>query len=175
MLISMKEYTADKNRLPTRMCTTSSVTVTDNDSLQHNPCLWAAMHSCLQTVHVYMHVWVLHFHPVVQYDWWLLLQRVLWLHHSIGLLLALCQLVLCCRQVIPSMPENPQFFLMLPTKQKNADPRHPGQVEVFPKQIKHTLLIFFILNLSLLHPAALCQIVSLTKKVKLVLFIEWAL
>lgn len=37
MLVSMEIYMADKNRLPTRIPTTSSVTMTDNDSLQRNP------------------------------------------------------------------------------------------------------------------------------------------
>lgn len=124
----MNMYVADKNRLPTRIPISSSVTMTDNDSLRWHPCLRAPMHSCLHKIHVYMHVWVLLYDPAVQYDWWLLLHRVLGLHHAAPLLLGLCQLVqFSCRRVIPSLLENPQFLLTFPTRQKNADLRHPGQ------------------------------------------------
>lgn len=116
----MKICTEDQNKLPTRIPASSSVMMTVKDSLQWNPCLWASMRSCLRRIHVYMRVWVLD-DPAVQYDWWLLLHRVLRLHSVAPLLFALCQLVLfSCRRVIPPLLKNPQFLLMFPAGQTSG-------------------------------------------------------
>lgn len=171
----MKIYAEDKNKLPTRIPACSSVTMTDKDSLEWNPCLWASMRSCLRIIHVYMHVWVLD-DPAVQYDWWLLLLRVLRLNSVAPLLFALCQLVLfSCRRVIPSLLKNPQFLLTFPAG------RTPGILDrlKFSQSMCSKAYWFFSLShfISFISCGFMSNFEPERKKrrsAKPVLFIAWA-
>lgn len=151
---------AGKNRLPT----SSSVTKTDNDSLQWHPCLRAPMHSCLQIIHVYMHVRVLLYDPAVQYDWWLAAQSP--------------RAAPCCSSPPWSVPISPVLLQTghpFPARKSPISPHVPYQAEECrpqapwaglssPKACVAQLIDFFPSRFISLYPVALCQIVSLTKK-----------
>lgn len=136
--------------------------MTDGDSLHRHK--WDATRSCL---HLYMHVYAAIWSSVIiwHHDGWLLLHRVLGLHHAAPLLLSLCQLVLfSCWRVILSLLENPQFLLTfsLPEK-RDCRPQAFWTDLWFPKACVAQLIDFFYFYTLCLF----CQIASLTKNVKL--------
>lgn len=160
----MNIYVADRNRLCTRIPEGLSVTATDNNSLQLNLKPAYNTHACDGAP-----VW-----SMVQYDWWLVLPRVLGLLHTAPLLLRLCQLfLLSCSTGLPFPSPKSPIPPHVPFQTEESRPQASCTGLSSPKAVQPSLLIFFPLTLFLSYPVALCQIVSLTKKVKPAIFIAW--
>lgn len=162
----------DKNNLPSRTSTSSFLTLTDEDSLQPEPCLPACVRTSAPAYNscIWMHVLVPPAHPAVRREWWLLLRWVLRLHHAAALLPRSMPI----SPVLPRMghpfsaPKSPISARAPPP---GSSVRTSGVLDglTFSQSMCSTAYWFFFLSppaLSLLYPVALCQIVSLTKKKK---------
>lgn len=123
--------------------------------------------SRLHIIHVCMYVWLLPDDPAVRHDWWLLLHRVLGLHHAAPLLFSvpISPVLLQTGHSFPA-PKIPQFSPHVPCQSVQCRPQASCTGLTSPKACAAQRIDFISpsLTLSLLYPVALCQIVSLTEK-----------
>lgn len=148
--------------------------MSDNDWLQQNLCLWAFTTAYKTCVHAFFGL--LLWDPAVQYDWWLLLHRVLGLHHAALLLLSLCQLVLFSwRWVIPSLLEKSPISPHIPYQAEECRPQASRTGLSSPKACVAQRIDFFPSHFIFFYVLWLyVKLWAWQKKIKLVLFIAQA-